>query len=703
MKTEFREVIDLLKARKLSALFTGATENTLIQFFRYCFVGGGAALVDWGVSLLLFYAVFGQAHAVAANVISFVCGLAVNYVLSRLWIFKTSRAENRVADFVGFAAIGVVGLGITYAVTLVCERLLATHTGAYQIIAKILATGVAFLWNFFARKKLLYSGEKSKKESTEKKDGRGVSRIETVRRICWLVLPVAAVGAVLYYIFIVSLAEFHADFTDTILWADATARSGHLYADSFHYACLLPFGGNLAMLPFVKIFGLTMRAQMWGMTVFFFLFALALLWLLSRLEWKWAEICIGLSAFLALTLSSTKLREIWWGHVIYYSLGIFCLVVGCALLFSIRPGKQNAKRNILWLLLTALFTCIASANGLSAVVIFSVPMFGAVVVDRFFDDQRKLFARENLPAWIEAAVLLFSSLAGVVLGKLLAGDVKQGYADAYSNWEALSKVMEHLQSLPMAWMNLFGVTDLTGKPLASVASVGNLLRIAVGAVVALTPVAAFFLYKKLDRRERVLLWSHVAVTGIVLAGWVFGALSSAQWRLVPPMATAILVTLMVLRRCVPRKDLPGRAAILVSIPLALLCLVNVAGILSKPSDGYLNNLSYQLASGIEEKGYSVGYGTFWNANDLTLISDGRVRTAAVTVTEEGNVIKYAYQTDDAWYEDVPAQKEYFLLLNASELEQVRARDTLIRKAVRQEQVETDYGAYTLLIFDHNIF
>ena len=47
--------------------------------------------------------------------------------------------------------------------------------------------------------------------------------------------------------------------------------------------------------------------------------------------------------------------------------------------------------------------------------------------------------------------------------------------------------------------------------------------------------------------------------------------------------------------------------------------------------------------------------------------------------------------------------EYFLLLNASELEQVRARDTLIRKAVRQEQVETDYGAYTLLVFDHNIF
>jgi len=156
----WQEVKDILRQKQFGKLFSGDTENTLIQFFRYCFVDGAATVVDWGVSSLLFYFVFAQAHAVVANAISFVLGLIVNYLLSILWIFKKPKTSNRFVEFLGFAVIGVVGLLLTMGITKLFEWWLADITITYQIIGKIVSTAVAFFWNFFARKYLLFSDKK---------------------------------------------------------------------------------------------------------------------------------------------------------------------------------------------------------------------------------------------------------------------------------------------------------------------------------------------------------------------------------------------------------------------------------------------------------------------------------------------------------------------------------------------------------------
>ncbi len=157
--SQFQEVMDILRKRKLGKLFVGDTENTLIQFFRYVFVGGLATVVDWGVSYLLFRFVFYEHYAVAANSISFVAGLIVNYTISTFWIFKTSKVNSRLIEFLGFAAIGVIGLLLTMGITKIFEFWLADATSAYQILAKIVSTAAAFLWNFFARKYLLFNKE----------------------------------------------------------------------------------------------------------------------------------------------------------------------------------------------------------------------------------------------------------------------------------------------------------------------------------------------------------------------------------------------------------------------------------------------------------------------------------------------------------------------------------------------------------------
>lgn len=162
MNDALKEVLDICKTGKFKKLFVGDTENTLIQFFRYCFVGGLAFLVDFAVSWLLFRFVFGEQKSFGwvANSLSFIAGLAVNYIISTFWIFKNSKVENKLVEFISFAAIGVVGLLITIGITKLFELWLGDKTSLFQIIAKLVATAVSFLWNFFARKILLYSKKK---------------------------------------------------------------------------------------------------------------------------------------------------------------------------------------------------------------------------------------------------------------------------------------------------------------------------------------------------------------------------------------------------------------------------------------------------------------------------------------------------------------------------------------------------------------
>lgn len=157
--SQLQEVKDILREKKFGKLFSGDTENTYIQFFRYLFVGGLATVVDWGVSLLLFECVFNEHYAEAANAISFVVGLIVNYVISTFWIFRNSKVESKLMEFLGFAAIGLVGFFMTIGITWLFKIWLADKTSLFQILAKIVSTAAAFFWNFFARKILLFSKE----------------------------------------------------------------------------------------------------------------------------------------------------------------------------------------------------------------------------------------------------------------------------------------------------------------------------------------------------------------------------------------------------------------------------------------------------------------------------------------------------------------------------------------------------------------
>ena len=154
----------------LKAIFVEGTNNTFIQFFRSLFVGGIATIADMAV-MILCRELFRMPEDIAA-VFGFVIGLTVNYIISNLWVFAKAKVKNRVLDFIVFAVIGIIGLGLTQLIIapfalegIFGEGILVKNavlgglipTDKYYIIGKVLAVVIVYMWNFFARKFLLYS------------------------------------------------------------------------------------------------------------------------------------------------------------------------------------------------------------------------------------------------------------------------------------------------------------------------------------------------------------------------------------------------------------------------------------------------------------------------------------------------------------------------------------------------------------------
>jgi putative flippase GtrA len=150
MKKLFRSVCSICVGKnELMLAFVAPTKSIRWQIPRAFLASVVAAVVDFGFLVLLVEAF--RVKAELAAVVSYLVGGVVNYLLCSKWVFPT--APNSVAvGFTFFTLLSLVGLGITWA----CMFLLHGRWGLHYTLAKCVALGLAFCWNFLSRKALLF-------------------------------------------------------------------------------------------------------------------------------------------------------------------------------------------------------------------------------------------------------------------------------------------------------------------------------------------------------------------------------------------------------------------------------------------------------------------------------------------------------------------------------------------------------------------
>lgn len=123
----------------------------LRQFVLYGAVSVAALAVDY--ALLIFLTEYVGLYYLVSATISFLAGMLLVYATSVGFIFDERRLDNRSLELTSFAAIGVAGLLLN------ALLLWAITTGTplgYQL-AKLPTAGIVFLFNYLARRNLLFT------------------------------------------------------------------------------------------------------------------------------------------------------------------------------------------------------------------------------------------------------------------------------------------------------------------------------------------------------------------------------------------------------------------------------------------------------------------------------------------------------------------------------------------------------------------
>lgn len=117
------------------------------KFVKFGIVGASGMVVHFCV----LYATKEWLHLnpFVANTIGFITAASTNYILNRIWTFR-SKEKQVAVEYLKFILVSIVGLGINNGTMWLTGRLLPDWFSDWRFyILWIVAVGVTTLWNFF--------------------------------------------------------------------------------------------------------------------------------------------------------------------------------------------------------------------------------------------------------------------------------------------------------------------------------------------------------------------------------------------------------------------------------------------------------------------------------------------------------------------------------------------------------------------------
>ncbi|GHV78781.1 hypothetical protein AGMMS49944_05720 [Spirochaetia bacterium] len=102
----------------------------------------------------------GTAGILLATAVGFIAGLIFNYIFSLIFVFKQideSAKQHKIRSFILFTVIGIIGLALTETGMYAGIRMFGQE---WYLIVKIIIAGIVLMWNYLARKLLIFKGAK---------------------------------------------------------------------------------------------------------------------------------------------------------------------------------------------------------------------------------------------------------------------------------------------------------------------------------------------------------------------------------------------------------------------------------------------------------------------------------------------------------------------------------------------------------------
>jgi hypothetical protein len=225
-----------------------------------------------------------------------------------------------------------------------------------------------------------------------------------------------------------------------------------------------------------------------------------------------------------------------------------------------------------------------------------------------------------------------------------------------------------------------------------------LIALLAAAGIAVCVLAAFTLRRAEPRlRAYALYWAAsvllLAITFVATTNAAALGAGSANYLLTLPLAAAAGIALLAAGS--------RRAQLIVGLAVAIVGTANLAGIVDGRAGtpkGAIGTHKEQLVSLLERKGVTRGYASYWDAQNLTWQSGGRVFVAPIErcdVPGEPRLCGFNFATIRSWYEEKAGPS--FLLVDPT-----TAFITEPPPHVREASASYKFGPLTVYVFPYDL-
>lgn len=534
------------------------------------------------------------------------------------------------------------------------------------------------------------------------------------RKIIWSAAGafILALGlaVVIFYIYKRCRAEFNADFTDTLLWANASVESGKFYNPDYWYAYFLPFSGIPLMIPIVAAFGLTYFSHQLGMTIFVLIFAAVLVWFFRSAKCSYGCAFALSGITLILMCSSVITRMIFYGHIIHYSLVIVFMCVAFCLLSrsssfdgDLRAGDgasqqtgKKAARSRVFICLTAIWCLLCTTNGVATILLFFVPFVASLILERYLD-KTPISLEHDKGLITDTGIISAGGLIGVIIKFVFFSS--STYEDSITALLPSDGWVWKQSPFLLEWIKVLTGDSPDDVLMQSFDGIRILVMYVFALILLIVPVFAAISYKKITNRLlRLFILYYWLMFAITLLTYSVSYALVSNWRLAHLACASLMVTLLYTVYMLKNR-LYVRWIVLLIPVLAVCTLISMLTVRSIPSATDANQ-NDRLIAIFEEHGLTRGYSSsFWNsANAATVLSDGKIVVSPITIYPDGSYEVRRYQSEPWEYEDAQDTDRYFVVVADEDLDY--AADTLGKNKI--EEIKYQDNMY-IWVFDRNIF
>ena len=139
--------------------------------------------------------------------------------------------------------------------------------------------------------------------------------------------------------------------------------------------------------------------------------------------------------------ASEKMREIFYEHVIYYSISvlIICVLLSLFIKFHKCISEDNKIKLAAVTACIVIFTVCCSLDGMQVIATGVAPVIFAVAAEMFFNGKRKLTSGENKASVYYCMICGCSVVIGLFLLAVFSSGVSAGYATAYTQYSDMNE------------------------------------------------------------------------------------------------------------------------------------------------------------------------------------------------------------------------------------------------------------------------